>query len=91
MAPLLAPPRVTPNGTLSADSDEFLQHVITGRDDLGIGRIGPLGDDHVGKLLGQVNRGGLQGGGRDFTDSTLAAKIEQESARSVGLLVGVAV
>ena len=40
---------------LSFHVNEFLQHFIAGRDDLCVGLICPLGDDHFYKFGGQVD------------------------------------
>ena len=46
---------------LTLHADQLVEHLVGGRDDLGIRRIGALGDDHLGELLGQVDGRGFQG------------------------------
>src|SRR5262245_3926520 len=53
------PARVRP-GILASDIHQLLQHLIRGGDDARAGLKPALGEDHVGKLLGQVDVGRLE-------------------------------
>jgi len=55
--------KVTPllSGPSGLDVEHVLVHVLSRSDNLGIGLVGGLGGDHVGKFLGHVDVGWLNG------------------------------
>src|SRR6188508_902767 len=71
---------------LSQHVQEILHHRVGSGDDLGVRRIGLLGDDQLGEFVGDVGVGSLERG-PDY-GSTLAV---QRLAGSVGRLEGAAI
>ena len=65
---------------------EILNHLVGGGDDAGIGRVGLLGDDQLGELVGDVGVGAFERGADD-----LARRAIDGRARSIGDLEGAAV
>ena len=77
--------------SLTADPNDLFQHLVCRGQDTGIGRIGALGDDHAGKLLGDVDGRGFQSLGGDHAGTARVRCIEDDLAGVVGYREGVAV
>lgn len=75
---------------LSLHVQQLLQHLVGRGDDLGTGRIGPLGADQIGELGRQVHGRGFQRGGRDVAGPAVARGLEAEAAAVGGQAPGVA-
>src|SRR5438270_10107051 len=66
---------------LSQHVQEILNHLVARRDHLGIGRVGLLGDDELGKLVGHVGIGALE-----RRAQYLSRRAKDGRSRLVGLL-----
>ena len=56
--------------------DQVVEHLVHGRDDLGVGLEAALRDDHVGELVGQVHVGLLQVAGADLAQAAAGRRAD---------------
>lgn len=68
------------SAVLALQVHQFLQDLVGGGDDAGVGLEAALGDDQVGELLGQVHVRHFQGPGGDGSEASRSRSAENGSS-----------
>ena len=83
--------RLIRSGRLTLESRQLIEHFVGRRYDFGSGRVSTLDDDHVGKLLGEVDSRLFQSGTLNRARAALFGGFQADVARLHGAAICVAV